>query len=265
LVVERSIVREKPRRTSGQNRQLKLLLFTAVCIVLIALAAYFFLWPKEEVFYLANFTYGEVELRDFHSWVNSAGKMSPKKLLDISIPFEGIIEKWVVEPGQPVEKDDILLSINGQALYEKIEETREKVADYEKRLKRFKIEEGYELLQREQEEKVHSNRIEKAQEHLDLTEELYKLDLVALNDFSSAKDSLEVALGEYERYKMNRELRDIQQENSKGDLEKMFLKAREELKELEELALQLDIKAPSDGYILDQKAEAGDEFRKNQT
>lgn len=117
IVPERLRKQQKKRKSSGNKKQLSLILFTVIAIGLIAYGAYYFFMPKQEDFILNFYTYATVGTQDFLETLSAKGTIIPKQVVLIEPKIAGTIEEILVQEGQDVERGQPLLRLySGEAI-----------------------------------------------------------------------------------------------------------------------------------------------------
>ncbi len=254
---KKSIVREKPRRTAGQRRQLQLLVFVLLILLGVVAFSYYFFWPEEETFRLGVFTYAEVENRDFYSWVLSQGTLLPRSEYRLEAPFAGYVQDWQVGIGEMVGSGQVLAVLSSNQLQEDLEEARRDLETGLRDLKRIEMELNLEALQNNREMARAKADLVEAQENLELQEELYELELITRRELETARDQLERAEFELEQFHLRWEIKELQNEARLNQVESTVVSLQEQIDVLEDLLEQGEILAPASGYLASIEVEGG--------
>lgn len=257
------IVREKPQESPGRKRQFKLLVFTALIFVSLGLTLFYFLNIDEEEFVLANFTYAEVEVRDFISWVTARGRLLPRQQVELKAPFNGQLEKWQVELGEYVSEGTLIATLYSEQLFHDLESAQNRLDQLVRELERIDLEIQLEQLQTNREEERINANLKKLQEDVMLKSELFNLQLITYGELLSKRDELEQAVFDQEQFNLRKALAELQADNRRRSYLNDINQTQREIEEINYLIAAQKIYSTADGYLAQQNITSGDSFNKD--
>lgn len=257
------IIKKRPEQQKKRFKNLNLIIISLLILGILIGVSIFFLSPSEEEFVINYFTYSEVSERDFAINVAVSGVIIPAAEVTLRAAAEGIITELLVEEGQDVESEELLLKIDSLALRERKIDGERKLAEAKFDLENliFKHELEKENLDKELKE-AESNLLE-AKDNLQLNELLYSYGSISQKEYERSKQVVQEAEAALTRAKLIKDNSLQQQEIALQRAEDKVLNEERNLKEIISTRELLNVKAPFRGRIIELNISEGEEVDNN--
>ncbi|MDI9440839.1 MAG: efflux RND transporter periplasmic adaptor subunit [Bacillota bacterium] len=253
ILPERLREQQKKRRKTDSNRQLSLIIFTALAIGLIAYGAYYFFLPKQEKFVLGFYTYAQVDTRDFLETLSVQGTVVPKNVEIISAKIGGTLEEILVEEGQDVAQGDPLFRLYSAEVVAEKNAAETELGEARAKLAQLEMDQEIELAAERMKILDAREQLAAAEEQLKLQEILFEYGSIAKVDLEKAEQSVDAAERRLAQSERELELLTRRHEANRAAAEKAIAIAEEKLAKALENMEHFTVTAPSSGRILSLK------------
>ncbi|MCR4402533.1 MAG: efflux RND transporter periplasmic adaptor subunit [Firmicutes bacterium] len=246
------IVRRPPAVRGGRfRRDAGLIAFVVVVLgVVVAVPAYLLI-PRERPYVLANYTYAEVRLGEFHDEVGAPGTVVPARTVEVRAGSGGIVQEIMVAPGERVDLGAPVCQLHSPELVTKREDARHQVLSAEDSLAKARLDASLTEKRLERELAEARKTLAAAQaKHAD-ARQLYEAGAIPRRQVDEAQTEVDRAQSQVE----TREL-ELSAAKSVGALQidtcaRQLEAARSSLKSIEDAIAGLVLRSPIQGTVLD--------------
>lgn len=259
----RAVAMPRKRRMGLQTQ---FMLFSALALAIIGLAAWWFLRPVEAVYVLDSYQYATVTERDFRDVIVTSGTVEPETVAVFGAPADATVEDIFVEVGEDVAAGAALLQLVSKQLLEDVDEARRDFEDAEFDLEQARLKTTGDLFAKEQEVDDAEEALAEAEAQLPLTEELFALGGVSAKEMQDALAEIRRLRLQVNNASQAFTLAERQGELTVRQAEQTARTAERALAKLQEQVDEMTVTAPRDGRVLslsvrpDERVKAGDEL-----
>lgn len=259
MMKEEAIILNPPkkRRQTGKRKNLNLILFVLIFLVLIVAIPYYFLVPKEETYKLQQFDYAQISMRDFVITVPAEGKVVASKKVTVVAPAAGEVLKVYCKPGDMVRSGDLLMELESEKLKEDYVEAQ---AQYQKKI----TERATLLLEHDQKMKEMNLQIrdreqtlQKLKNDISTWKKLYELGDISLVQYEAEQKKIEDATRALEESKETKQYLLRKHQISLDDTEAIIADSQKSMNEIKEAMEENKVRAEIGGKVIAIPAKVG--------
>ena len=253
IVPERLRKQGKKPKSSGNKKQLGLILFTMIAIGLIAYGAYYFFMPKQESFVLNFYTYASVGTQDFLETLAVRGTIIPKRVALIEPKIAGTIEEVFVAEGQDVEEGQPLLRLYSAEAVSERNAAETELGELGAKLAQLGIDQELEMDAERVKVLDAKEQLSQAEDQLELQKILYGYGSIPRVELEKAEQNVDAAKRRIAQSERELELLTRKHEADQAALIKSIAISEEKLAKAQEKMDNFTVKADFAGRILSLK------------
>lgn len=253
IVPERLRKQGKKPTSSGNKKQLGLILFTMIAIGLIAYGAYYFFMPKQESFVLNFYTYASVGTQDFLETLAVRGTIIPKRVALIEPKIAGTIEEVFVAEGQDVEEGQPLLRLYSAEAVSERNAAETELGELGAKLAQLGIDQELEMDTERVKVLDAKEQLSQAEDQLELQKILYGYGSIPRVELEKAEQNVDAAKRRIAQSERELELLTRKHEADQAALIKSIAISEEKLAKAQEKMDNFTVKADFAGRILSLK------------
>jgi HlyD family secretion protein len=240
----------RPFTTPAQKRQMKILIGVIALIVVIGLAAYFWIVPKDKVYALTDYSTSVVRKADLTQTTQASGAVAVPAQISVLSPETAYAGRLYVTEGDKVRKGQLMVSLSTSDLENEIDDLRTTLLNSKRDLLKAQTQNKYTIAKMERDLVLLDKQIADAGEEVVKAKELVAINASRQSDL----DAKQTALDDLENKKVDSDMNLAQEK----DLEKLDIDTRNatidqtetKIGRLLERNTALSVKAPMSGDIL---------------
>lgn len=254
------------RKRRRMSLQAQFLLFVALALGVVGIAAYMYLRPGETTYVLDVYQYTYVGTRDFRDLIVTTGTVVPESVEVARAPLAARVQAIHVDVGDDVEQGAVLIELASESLLDNVTKARNEAEAAALELEQTRLKTDGDVLAKEQEMEEAERRLAEAEQQLPYMEELYELGGVSAVELQEAKNEVERLRRQRDNARQALLLAERQAELALRQAEQKARNAQRELETLLEDLDEMTVRAAVSGRILDvsvregQRVEAGAEL-----
>ncbi len=190
--------------------------------------------------------------------INATGVVDSENEVLILSPGPGIIQKIHIEPGSRVEKGDLIMQLNTEAVSDDIEKIRDQIEVRKNNLERTRLNSQSTKLDLEYNEEVKKLKIASLKSQLADQEQLLEVGGISPARIDQTNQEIVLAEKDLKTLVEKNSIRLQQLESEERGLLLQIRMQEKELEEKEELVEKMSITAPSAGIILSVSGREGE-------
>jgi HlyD family secretion protein len=253
--------RKNQIKTEKPTNQWNFIWFTLFILFATGFLAYYFFFPKEQVYNLKNYSTGELSKSSISETALASGKLVPRKLINISVPANGKLIEVLTSSGDGIKKGNIIARVQSYELLGQFRNAQNAVKISSENFNQALIHDRKEISDRKTDAQFFKIKENQIKSDLKTVKETFLLGGSAKNDVIKLENDLRIA--ENDTKKSIQSLSDTQalQDISHTVLKRAIQDANDNLSLIRQNMAGLVIKASVDGQVLTVKAAEGDDVR----
>jgi HlyD family secretion protein len=245
-----------------KKKKIAIILLSLIVIIAVTLFFLYYLFLPE-VLKSGSYSVATVERGQVISTVNATGVVESENEVLVLSPAAGIIQSIIAEPGNRVNKNEIILRLNTEDVQNEIEKLKDQLKVRYNNLERTRLNAQSTRLDLDYNEEVKKLRIVSLRSQLADQEELLEVGGISPARIDQTKQEITLAVKDMEMLVEKNSIRLKQIEAEEQGLLLQISIEEKVLAEREELLNKMTIRAPSSGIILSVQGHVGEKVNRD--
>lgn len=200
----------------------------------------------------------------FDDYISINGNVAPITTIYMDAYEGGRVTEKLIEEGLTVKKDDIILKLENQALYEQILASESNLALKQNDLRSTKLTFDSRLIDGKKSLATAEYELQRFKRNFEQNEALFNEELISKEDYIKSKEDYELSQKQYKIIKLQNEQDDALRKTSLAGLDTDLERMKKTLSMVYKRLDHLNVKAPADGQLGFLDAEIGQNIAQGQ-